>query len=144
MLETMTEVTHALFQDFVRANRFVVIHFRADWNLYDAEMKAILESQTPAGTGDPIALGTFDTEPAEHHDICREHKIRNIPFLAFYRDGVLVHTLTGMRNPDEIMVRRKRTSNRIFAAAIFGAEVESCRHRESSIAGTGAVRKRIK
>jgi len=38
----------------------------------------------------------------------------------------------------------KRTSNRIFAAAIFGAEVESCRHRESSIAGTGAVRKRIK
>jgi len=39
---------------------------------------------------------------------------------------------------------RKRTSNRIFAAAIFGAEVESCRHRESSIAGTGAVRKRIK
>jgi hypothetical protein len=43
-----------------------------------------------------------------------------------------------------VCVDRKRTSNRIFAAAIFGAEVESCRHRESSIAGTGAVRKRIK
>ena len=33
---------------------------------------------------------------------------------------------------------------RAEVAAQQGSEVESCRHRESSIAGTGAVRKRIK
>ena len=38
---------------------------------------------------------------------------------------------------------RKRQSNGIYAQASFGAEVESWWHREGSIAGTGAGRKRI-
>jgi hypothetical protein len=37
----------------------------------------------------------------------------------------------------------KRQSNGIYAQAFFGAEVEAWWHREGSIAGTGAGRKRI-
>jgi len=37
---------------------------------------------------DRLAIGT--------HEICRQHKIVNIPFLAIYRDGSLVGTVTGL------------------------------------------------
>jgi hypothetical protein len=39
--------------------------------------------------------------------------------------------------------KRKRQSKGIYTQASFGAEVESWWHREDSIAGTGAGRKRI-
>jgi thioredoxin-like negative regulator of GroEL len=103
MLGTMTELTHSSFQEFVRVNRFVVIHFWATWNGYDAQMKDLLRSQIPAELANLLAFGTLDTDPAEHHDICRKHNVRNLPFLALYRDGSLVHTLTGVRKPDEIV-----------------------------------------
>jgi hypothetical protein len=40
------------------------------------------------------------SEPPEHHEICRRHDIRNIPFLAFYRDGSLVGTVTGLQKQE--------------------------------------------
>jgi thioredoxin-like negative regulator of GroEL len=101
----MTELTLASFQEFVRVNRFAVIHFWATWNGYDTKMKGLLRSQIPAELANLISFGMFDTDPAQHHDMCRQHKVRNLPFLALYRDGLLVRTLTGMRKPDEIIAR---------------------------------------
>lgn len=100
----MTELTNASFQNFIRANRFAVIHFWAAWNGYDARMKDLLESQIPAEVGRQIVFGSFDTDPPEHHDLCRQHKILNLPFLAFYRDGSLVNSLTGIRTPEDVIV----------------------------------------
>jgi hypothetical protein len=42
-----------MFHDFVRANKFAVIHFWAIWNGYDATMKEILERQIPPETVQP-------------------------------------------------------------------------------------------
>ena len=99
----MTELTHTSFQEFVRANGFAVIHFWAPWNCYDEKMEDLLRDQIPTELAHVIAVGMFDTDPVEHHDICRKHMVHNLPFLALYRGGSLVQTLTGMRKPDEIV-----------------------------------------
>jgi hypothetical protein len=52
----MTELTRASFQDFVRANRFAVVHFWASWSGYDAKMKDILGSRIPVDVGQQIAF----------------------------------------------------------------------------------------
>jgi thioredoxin 1 len=98
----MTELTSHSLDEFVRANRFAVIHFWAAWNGYDATMKDILRSQIPTEPARVIAFGMFDTDPKHHHDICMRHRVLNLPFLAFYRDGSLVQSLTGLRTADEI------------------------------------------
>jgi thioredoxin-like negative regulator of GroEL len=103
MVGTMTELTHASFLDFVSGNRFVVVHFWAKWNNCDSRMKSILVSQIPKELGTQVAFGMLDTDPAEHHDLCTQHKILNLPYLAFYRDGSLVLTLTGTPKPEEII-----------------------------------------
>jgi len=99
----MTELTQGSFQKFVRVNRFAVIHFWARWNGYDATMKDVLQSQIPVELAALIGFGMLDTDPSEHHDICRLHELRNLPSLALYRDGSLVLTLTGLREPNEII-----------------------------------------
>jgi hypothetical protein len=58
-------------------------------------------------------------------------------YLAFIESGEILGQCPKAKN------RRKRQSISIYARASFGAEVESWWHREGSIAGTGAGRKRI-
>jgi hypothetical protein len=96
----MTELTYASLQDFIRANKFAVIHFWEIWNGYDAKMKDILEQQIPPDLRAQIAFATFDTTPLEHHELCRQHMIVDLPSLELYRDAELIETVTGMRRPD--------------------------------------------
>jgi hypothetical protein len=53
---------------------------------------ALESQQIPNDLADKIAFATFDVDQAGHGEICLEHKIRNIPFLAFYRDGSLIRS----------------------------------------------------
>lgn len=99
----MTALTAASFSQFVAANRFTVVHFWAVWNGYDIEMKRILTSEVPSELQSLISFATFDIDPPENHAICRHHDLLNVPFLAFYRDGSLVRTVTGLRKPHEII-----------------------------------------
>jgi thioredoxin 1 len=98
----VTELTHLSFPDFLRTNRFVLLHFYASWNGYDVKMKELLEHHIPAELSGLVAIGKMDVDPVEHHDICRQHKLINLPSLALYRDGALIQTVTGMRRSDEI------------------------------------------
>ena len=99
----MTELTHTSFLDFVRASRFALIHFYATWNGHDAKMKDLLLRRIPPELSNGIAFGMLDVDPKEHHDICEQHKILSLPFLALYRDGSLIQTVKGLRKPDEII-----------------------------------------
>jgi hypothetical protein len=80
----ITALTHTTFQEFVRSHRFVVIHFWAVWNGYDVMMRRVIESVIPEEFQIQIQFATFDVDPPEHHDICREHKVMGPPFLAYY------------------------------------------------------------
>jgi thioredoxin-like negative regulator of GroEL len=97
-----TPLTRESFVKFVRGHKFAVVHFWASWNDHDVRMKKLLESEIPSDLSERIAFATFEVDPAEHHEICRQHKVLNIPFLAFYRDGALVRTSTGVLAPEVI------------------------------------------
>lgn len=86
-------LTHASFTEFVRSNKFALIHFWASWNGYDTELGKFLALEL---TDEPVAFGTFSVDPAEHHEVCRQHRILSLPFLEFYQDGSLANTATGI------------------------------------------------
>jgi thioredoxin-like negative regulator of GroEL len=91
----MTPLTHSSFEAFVTTHRFVVVHFWAPWNGYDAEMKRFLETEALEELR-VIAVGTMEIDAPENAEICIRHNIRNIPFLAFYRDGSVFASVTGL------------------------------------------------
>ena len=97
-----TSLTSDTFAEFVRGHRFVVIHFWAAWNAVDDLMQRLLDSQISAELRDRVAFARFDIDPPAHHDLCRQLELSNVPFLAFYRDGSLIRTVTGMREPEVI------------------------------------------
>jgi len=103
----VTDLTHESFAPFVATHRFAVVHFWAVWNGYDVEVKQLLAERVPADLRNRIAFGWFDVDPPEHWEICKQHNILNIPFLAVYRDGNLVETVTGKRE-DHIMIEHLR------------------------------------
>ena len=104
----MKELTEATLEDFVQTNRYAVVHFWASWNGYDVRVKNILTSEIPEQVSKVVAVGRLDTEPVEHHDLCKRYEIRNLPFLAFYRDGSLIETVTGIGEPAEIIGHLQR------------------------------------
>ncbi len=105
---SITTLTHTTFQKFVRSHRFVVIHFWAAWNGYDVMMRKLIESSIPEEFHARIQFATFDVDPPEHHEICREHKVMGPPFLAYYRDGRLVQTVIGLQKPEVMIQNLKR------------------------------------
>ena len=72
------------------------------WYGYDVQMKHLIDSDIPAEMAEVVAFASFATEPPEHHEICNRHRVLNLPFLAFYRDGSLLHSVTGSR-PVEVI-----------------------------------------
>jgi hypothetical protein len=98
----LTQLTGDTFWEFVRGNRFVAVHFWAAWNGSDFMMRRLLESQIPKEVSDLVAIAELDIDPAAHQELCRYHNVLNVPFLAFYREGLLFSSLTGMRSPEVI------------------------------------------
>ena len=96
----MTELTQESYAEFAQGHRLAAVHFWGIWNGYDAQMKSFLETDIEAEWRDMVAVGTIDTDRSEHFDLCKQLQIRNLPFLAFYRDGSLVGSVTGLRQQD--------------------------------------------
>ena len=96
-------LTSDRFSEFVSGHQFVLIHFWAAWNGYDPLMQRLLESQIPDRLRELVMFASFDVDPPEHHELCRRHDIRNVPFLEFYRDGSLIRSVTGMQTPEVII-----------------------------------------
>ena len=99
MTPQQTPLTSDTFSEFLRTHRFVVIHFWAAWNGVDHLMQRLLESQIPEDLRESVMFTRFDIDPPAHQELCRQHNVLNVPFLAFYRDGSLVRSVTGMRTP---------------------------------------------
>ena len=109
----MTDLTHRTFEPFVKSHKFVVVHFWAPWNGIDAKMKTFLETEIPADLPESIAFARIDTDPVEHTDLCRSHRVLNLPLLEFYRDGSLVDTFGGFQKDKIIDKIRKLVSNSV-------------------------------
>jgi thioredoxin-like negative regulator of GroEL len=95
-LPQQTPLTHTTFWDFVHSHEFALIHFWASWNGHDVQTRKFLDDQIPSDVEPRVALATLDIDPREHREICTQHKVLNVPFLALYRDGALISTSTGL------------------------------------------------
>ena len=110
-MTNITPLTPASLGPFVTRNRLALIHFWATWNRYDQEQQRIIEQEIPCDLAAHVAFGSFDVDPPEHHSICRDLKILNIPFLALYQNGVLVFRRVGVLSRDGLMrLLREHTS----------------------------------
>lgn len=65
-------------------------------------MQKLLGSELNEDRHRLISFVYFDVDPPEHQELALQHKITDVPFLAFYRDGCLIHTITGMRDLEVI------------------------------------------
>jgi hypothetical protein len=83
------------FLEFVVGHRYAVIHFWAPWNARDGLMNKFLTSGVSGRLRRQIAFASFNVDVPEHLDLVRQHKVFDVPMIAFYRDGLLVQTETG-------------------------------------------------
>jgi thiol-disulfide isomerase/thioredoxin len=83
------------FLEFLIGHRFVVIHFWAPWNERDRLMERLLASLA-LDKASQVAFASLNIDLPEHIELARQHKVFDVPLLAFYRDGLLVRTTTGM------------------------------------------------
>ncbi len=97
-----TLLTSDTFSEFIHEHRFVVIHFWASWNGDDHMMQRLLDSQLPEELRELVTFASFEIDPPAHHELCMQHDVLNVPFLAFYRDGSLIRTVTGLRASEVI------------------------------------------
>lgn len=81
--------------EFVINHRYAVIHFWAPWNERDGLMNKFLTSGVSGNLRRSIAFASFNVDVPEHLDLVRQHKVFDVPMIAFYRDGLLVQTETG-------------------------------------------------
>ena len=76
-----------------------MIHFWAAWNTIDKQNDGSPGAGS-TGTTEPDRIRQADVDQLPtHSDILKQHKILNLPFLAFYRDGLLVEIVIGMIGP---------------------------------------------
>ena len=90
------------YNTLVESNNRVVVHFWADWNRIDEQMRERLE-EVNTSYGALIAFASFDTSPEEHFEICRRVRLVNLPSLCLYRSGKLVETIVGLGDRQRIV-----------------------------------------
>ncbi len=92
-------LNHETFLEFVAGHRFAVIHFWAPWSQLDCLMSNLLASYLSDKSHPQIALTSFNIDLPAHLELARQHKVFDLPFLAFYREGRLARTTTGLHTP---------------------------------------------
>src|SRR5215213_6907355 len=85
------------YQAFIESYPRVVVHFWADWNLHDKEMRERL-NELAKHYGNSIKFASFDTSPEVHWEKCNELDIKAIPALVFYNKGKHYKTVVGLSN----------------------------------------------
>ena len=83
------------FLEFLVSHRFVVVHFWAPWNERDRLMERLLASLA-SDKASQISFASLNIDLPEHIELARQHKVFDVPLLAFYRNGLLIRTTTGM------------------------------------------------
>ena len=92
-------LTHETFLEFVTSCPFAVVHFWAPWNERDQLMSQLLASHVPEKLRRQIAFASFNIDLPAHLELTRQHKVHDVPLLAFYRNASLIGTTTGVRAP---------------------------------------------
>ena len=90
------------FDEFVLRHPLAVVHFWAPWNEADRLMNQLLQFQLPEKLRRQVAFASVNIDLVEHLELIRQHKVFDVPFLVFYRDGLAVQNSMGLHGPGVI------------------------------------------
>ena len=91
----MTELTtRSQHDDFIKDNKTAIVKYSASWcNPCKTLSKVLSEMSDDELNGFKVA--DLDCEEDEFFGLCEENKIKNLPTLIFYVDGVQVKRTSG-------------------------------------------------
>lgn len=93
------------YDNLIKSQPVVLIHFWAEWNSYDNLARALLKELNIVEEG--FSLGFVNTDLAEMKPLCRKLKILNLPTFMFYKNGRIVETRIGMESEEAIYNKLK-------------------------------------
>jgi thioredoxin-like negative regulator of GroEL len=83
----MQRISHSNFATVVNSKKAAVVHFDAAWNTYRAQVRqAMLDAERDLGGYVAFAEADCDAEP----ELAASIPVQNVPFLAYFRDGMYV------------------------------------------------------
>jgi thioredoxin-like negative regulator of GroEL len=92
----MTELSDPkTYFEFISSLPVTLVHFWANWNAYDIQMKKRLEEIEPFFLIN-VGFGSVDVDQERMWSICKDIKIRTVPTLVFYRKGEVVEVVIGL------------------------------------------------
>jgi len=100
----VTALTTASFQAFVETHARVFIHFAAAWNGYDRMLVVKVIDQAVA-LQNKVWFASVDIDAKENFDLCVEHRVTNVPFIAIYTNGKLQESGAGYDYATNQLVR---------------------------------------
>src|SRR4051794_8395109 len=79
----------------------LAVHFWAVWDRHDVPYDRTLDGLRQA-VEPGVLIRSCDTEGPLGTELAERIKIRNVPALAFFRNGIHVETVIGVRPEDEL------------------------------------------
>jgi thioredoxin-like negative regulator of GroEL len=100
------QLTKASYDAFVRRHPFAAVHFDADWDVGGRPItrRLMYAAEALLAAGGIVGFGEVDID--FEADLAKRQEVLNVPFVAYYRDGVLVADLIG--NGQNIAERVRR------------------------------------
>ena len=89
----MQFLTSERFQAFVTAKPAAAIHFDADWDARPRDLTRAKMLEAEIALGDQVNFAEIDVD--SNVSLCEFIRVRNIPLVAYYREGRLVAALIG-------------------------------------------------
>lgn len=86
--------------EFVQSCAVSLIHFWADWNAHDYQMKDRLKELEASYSG-LVCFASVDVSINVGNKIFGEIKIINVPALAYHKNGNYIETVIGLTQPIE-------------------------------------------
>ena len=91
----------AEFEALIATEAFVVLHFWAEWDIYDRQLDRAL-APVRAEFADRVAFRSADVDQLDLVPVCRTCDIVNVPALVCFARGRREHTLVGLRPSTEL------------------------------------------
>lgn len=96
----VTQLHIEQYMAFIISKPIVVIHFWAEWNLYDIEQRENLSRVDPNYAYD-VRFGAVDIDDSKCWDLAKALKVK-VPALVYYQDGKHIETVIGLCSKESI------------------------------------------
>ncbi|HEY0429446.1 MAG TPA: thioredoxin family protein [Pyrinomonadaceae bacterium] len=89
------------FNSFIRAKGVVIIHFWAEWNRLDNEMKEILK-ELEFEFGRKVKFYSLDVDQPHLFDLLRNLRLSGVTALAYFKDGNKIALEVSLKNKEYV------------------------------------------